>query len=259
MRISPSLSYHLDLVGTNWQVPEQFPELRSGQVHVWRLPLDADQKKLARLIKLLAPAERTYAEHSYFERGYRERVMSRAALRTLLGYYLSDSPEKIKIDSSKLGKPYLAEIPNLYFNVSHAGDYALLAFTHIAEIGVDLEVTNRRIKIASLVNRFFSRVEVPVILDGERADQVAAFFRAWTRKEAVIKATGDGLTTPLDEFGVSIQLSEPVRVLHTDWKAKEIDEWSLRSFTVTEELPGAIALKGTITDVVFYDLTTPLF
>lgn len=250
--------YHLDLAATNWQLPAYHPKLKAGEVHAWRLPLNSDKHQLARLVNLLTLEERQYAELSYFERGYRERVMSRATLRILLGYYLNKSPEEVKLASTKLRKPYLVDFPELHFNVSHASDHLLLAFTKIAAIGVDLEFIDPKINVTSLVERFFSRVEVPVILGLKPADQSFAFFRAWTRKEAIIKATGNGLSTPLDEFGVSIDLAHPVQVLHTDWNPLELEEWQLRSFTVTEYLPGAIALKGKISRVRYLNFALPV-
>lgn len=251
------LHYHLDLAATNWQLPTCHPELKIGEVHVWRLPLNADRHQLSQLAKLLTLEERQRADLSYFERGYRERVMSRATLRILLGRYLNKPPQAVKLNITELRKPYLADFPELHFNVSHAGDHLLLAFTNIAAIGVDLEYINPKINVATLVERFFSRIEVPVILGLPPASQSFAFFRAWTRKEAVIKATGNGLSTPLDEFGVSIQLADPVQVLHTDWNPREPEEWQLRSFTITDDLPGAIALKGQIENVVFLDFIFP--
>lgn len=246
-------TFHLNLAETNWQAPNQFPELAVGEVHIWRLPLNADKKELKQLAQLLTPEERQRAELSYFEHSYRERVMSRSTLRSLLGRYLQQDPKEIALSTTTLEKPFLAHVKDFHFNVSHAGGYVLLAFTRIAAIGVDLELINPKIKITGLVNRFFSRLEVPVILGEDPASQAPAFFRAWTRKEALIKATGNGLSTPLDQFGVSIELDKAVEVLHTDWAPEEVGSWNLRSFTVTDSLPGAVALKGRIEEVGFYD------
>jgi 4'-phosphopantetheinyl transferase len=82
----------------------------------------------------------------------------------------------------------------------------------------------------------------------------SAFFRAWTRKEAIIKAHGDGMSLPLSQFGVSIKLEEEVRLLHLDWSPQQCGEWQLASFTVAQEVPGAVAMRGVLGEVKFWDL-----
>lgn len=249
--------YHLDLLATDWQPAHHFPALITGEVHVWRLSLTAEREQVNQQASLLTKEELQRANVSYFERGRRERILTRATLRTLLGNYLKQPPEPLHLATGELGKPFLPEHPDLHFNVSHADGYALFAFTLNGPIGVDLEKIDARIEITSLVKRFFSRMERPCILGETPSQQAFAFFRAWTRKEAIIKATGNGLSTPLDQFGVSIALDQEVRVVHTDWQPTEAEQWSLHSFMVTDKLPGAVAIKEKVTEVKYLNWLLP--
>lgn len=171
-------------------------------------------------------------------------TVARGRLRELLGQYLRIPPEEVVLENAPQGKPFLPDYPDFGFNVSHAGDWAVIAFAPGLEIGIDTEETDRSFRVESLVGRFFSRLEIPVILGLPEAGRHQAFYRAWTRKEAIIKARGDGLQLPLSEFGVSIVEGEPVRMLHTDWEEDEHRLWQLRSFMVAEDYPGAVAWLG---------------
>lgn len=203
---------------------------------------------------MLTDAERERFAKFYFPADREQRTVARGRLRQLLGCYLGIPPEEVRLRYANYGKPSLDANQTLRFNVSHAGGWALFAFTPAVEIGVDLEPVNRELNLEGIVSHFFSPAEIPVILRQPEREKATAFFRAWTRKEALIKAHGHGLSLPLSQFGVSIEAAEPVRVLHTDWATEEWRDWELGSFTVQEDLPGAIALRGPINKVVFCDL-----
>lgn len=234
------MNRHLNLTETDWQKPENIPELQPNEVHLWRLPLADTKGKTA----LLTEEEKQRFARMHFTKDRAVRTTTRTRLRELLGAYTNTNPTDIRLAYATHGKPYLPDFPALGFNVSHAGDWAVIAFAAGLEIGVDTEETDRSFRVESLAGRFFSRLEVPVILGLPEAERHRAFYLAWTRKEAIIKARGDGLRLPLNEFGVSILGEEPVRVLHTDWREDEYRRWRLRSFTVAEDYPGAVAWLG---------------
>lgn len=214
-----------------------------------------DQER-AVLDRFLTDEERARITKFYFQADREQRTVARGRLRQLLGSYLSIPPSEVRLRYANHGKPSLIAGQTLRFNVSHAGGWALFAFTSEVEIGVDLEPVNRGITLDGIVSHFFSPAEIPVILRQPTREKANAFFRAWTRKEALIKAHGHGLSLPLSQFGVSIEAEDPVRVLHTDWSVEEWREWELRSFTVQEDLPGAIALRGPVDEIKFYDLAS---
>lgn len=245
------MNLHHELPENAWQTPTAPPRLPSGAVHVWRVPLRQNQDEISRLNLLLSPDERERFSRFRFAPDRAAHTVARGRLREILAGYSGVAPGALRFGYTENGKPYLAEHPDLQFNLSHAGDWALVACTYDVEIGVDVEVIDRSFQVEDIVERYFSRREVPVILGLPEAERHAAFYRAWTRKEAIIKARGDGLSLPLDQFGVSILPDDPVRVLHTDWAQGEEKKWQLRSFTVGEAL-GAVAWLGAGRDVLFY-------
>lgn len=144
-------------------------------------------------------------------------IVTRALLRYLLSRLLVDiSPGSVFIHYSPHGKPgvdYRFRNAPVRFNVSHAGQYALLGFTLAHEIGVDIEMTQRSTDCLALAKRYFSRREYRALLAFDKQEQHEAFYRGWTRKEAFIKAEGTGIGYGLDKFSVSLaDLSRPARV-----------------------------------------------
>lgn len=245
------MNLHRYLTDNDWQTPVAPPRLPSGAVHVWRVPLRQPDQEINRLNQLLTPDERKRFARFRFAKDRDAHTIARGRLREILAGYLGMTPKGLRFHYADSGKPYLTRHPELQFNLSHAGEWALVACTYGVEIGVDVEDIDRSFRVEDIVERFFSRREVPVILGLPEAERHAAFYRAWTRKEAIIKARGDGLSLPLDQFGVSISDSDPVRVLHTDWAPGEEKKWTLRSFTVGEAL-GAVAWLGMGREVRFF-------
>jgi 4'-phosphopantetheinyl transferase len=118
---------------------------------------------------------------------------------------------------------------------------------------VDLEKTDESIEVGRLTSRFFSPNEAATVLALSADDQPAAFFRTWTRKEAFIKAHGEGLSLPLDQFSVTVALEDAVEIRRIDWAPETVTDWSLASFMVRELLPGAIVLRGEFRECFFFD------
>jgi 4'-phosphopantetheinyl transferase len=242
---------HLSLAQTGWQQPKDHPVLKGNDVHVWRVQMEESDKIVGELAELLSAKERGRFAQFKFATDRDGHTVVRGRLRQLIGKYLNVPARELIFEYAAHGKPFLPDYLELKFNVSHSGNLALIAFTLDQEIGVDLEVTDRSFAVDTIVSRFFSPQEIPVILGCPERQQHNAFYRAWTRKEAIIKAHGDGLSLPLSDFGVTIDLDDPVRVLHVDWAPEECGDWRLVSFMVGEEVPGAVAVKGELGSVAF--------
>lgn len=240
----PPLNLHLHLAQTAWQEVTAPPPLPVGTVHVWRVPLRVENERAAALHVALSAEEKERFSRFRFPKDREAHTVARGRLRQVLGSYLNRPPAGVTFAYAAAGKPFLADHPALRFNLSHAGDWALIACSRNVEVGADVEAVDRSFAKAGLVDRYFSRQEIPVLLGLPEADRHRAFFLAWIRKEAIIKARGGGLQLPLDRFGVSIRDGEPVRVLHTDWQPAEARNWQLRSFTVAEGYFGAVAWLG---------------
>jgi 4'-phosphopantetheinyl transferase len=165
-------------------------------VHVWRVSL-ATCPGDAR--PLLSADECERADRFHFARDRDRFVAARAALRRVLGGYLDCAPESLVFAYSAHGKP---SVDGLAFNVSHSNELALIAVTRGREVGVDIEWHRPDIDLPSVARSSFSLVEQRALFALPRAEQFAAFFRIWARKESYIKAHGDGLSLPLDSFSV---------------------------------------------------------
>ncbi|KAF0249532.1 MAG: phosphopantetheine-protein transferase, partial [bacterium] len=183
----------------SWPLPPQEISLSKNYVHVWSILLDQTSETTASLRQILSLEEQSRADKFYFEHDRNRFTVARAILRTILGNYLGHNPSDIKFSYAKNGKPFLENI-DLQFNVSHSQDLALCAFTYQRELGVDVEYLRLMKDAEQIAKRFFSPRESSLFCSLPPQEQQLAFFRCWTRKEAYIKAIGDGLSYPLDKF-----------------------------------------------------------
>jgi 4'-phosphopantetheinyl transferase len=178
--------------------------------------LDVEPEVVRAKTTLLSDGERDRARHFAFERDRRRFVVARAGLREQLALRVGRRPEAIELVYGTHGKPALARQrgdPDLRFNVSHCENVALYAFSYGREIGVDIEAIRQVSDADEIALRFFSRWEIEAYLALESRDRPLGFLNCWTRKEAFIKALGDGLYRPLDSFDVSLVPGEPAKIL----------------------------------------------
>jgi 4'-phosphopantetheinyl transferase len=219
--------------------------LAPNEVHVWRAALDPPPVACAALVQWLDAAERVRAERFSMEDGRRRFIVAHGVLRLLLGAYCGCDPHALRFAEGRWGKPHLREpATDLCFNLSHSGELALCAVTRNAEIGVDVE--HRRATLASdaIAARHFAPEELSVLRKLPRHLRTAAFFRCWTRKEAFIKARGEGLARPLDSFAVSLAPDMPAALLSIGGSAAAAAAWSLDEIAVPMGYTAAIAVKA---------------
>ncbi len=182
--------------------------LKSNAIHLWEGSLDLSPEDLASFQMILSDDEKTRAARFKFPCDRQRFIVARGLLRQLLGQYLGQSPESIEFAYNEKGKPYLA-FSSLEFNLSHAQDQVVYAITQEVPIGVDLEYRGRDVEMEDLAERFFSPAEYKNLMSLSEDLRREGFFCAWTRKEAVIKAMGQGLHFPLQDFTVSLDPREP--------------------------------------------------
>jgi 4'-phosphopantetheinyl transferase len=219
---------------------------------VWHVALDPEPDRLRELEATLSGDERERADRFRFERDRRRYIAARGALREVLGSRLGTEPAALRFDYGEQGKPVLRPGQGggeLFFNVAHSGDRGALVVGTVPEIGIDVEVVRTIRDAASIATRFFSYQESAAIAALPPALRLQAFFLCWTRKEAFIKALGEGLSHPLDAFAVSVAPGEPARLLYADTAVGALDEWRLHDLS---DLPGfacAVAVQGDASDV----------
>ena len=203
--------------------------------------LEKNIEDIRGLRKLLSDTERRRADRFAFDRDRNRFIVARARLREMLATRLSVRPESVELTYGVHGKPALARRfadSDLRFNVSHSDDVAVYAFSFGREIGIDIEVVRPIPDADDIAARFFSRRESEAYRALDPGDKPQGFFCCWTRKEAFIKAIGDGLYHPLDSFDVSLAPGEPARILRVkDLPGSECG-WNLNSFF---PLPGLVA------------------
>ena len=215
--------------------------LADNAIEVVTTRLDLAPEPIAELARLLSDAERQRASRFAFDRDRRRFTVARAQLRQLLAARLDVQPESVELTYSAYGKPALARRfadSKLYFNVSHSEYVAVVAFAFDREVGIDVEAVRQLADADEIAARFFSRRENEAYCALDPRDRPLGFFNCWTRKEAFIKAIGDGLHYPLDRFDVSLAPGEPARILRVESTPGDECGWRMESFSPA---PGFVA------------------
>lgn len=168
-------------------------------------------------------------------------AVARSGLRQALAYHLGCAPGVIVLDALPGGKPVLADpAASLHFSLAHAGGLALVAVSAHAPVGVDLEEVRPFRRMATVVDRCFAADERSTWYRLPPEDRTRAFFRAWTRKESVIKATGAGMTVPLEAVRVSLEVSAEPEIRSYPRHPEAPEVWSLRHLEPGDPYLGAV-------------------
>jgi 4'-phosphopantetheinyl transferase len=222
------------------------------QVEVWGIWLDATEPMLTYYSSTLSKDEHNRVEQSRFEKLKRAYTLSRGALRVLLGHYLGCLPNEIELTFGPKGKPALLSPSRLRFNASHSGQMALYAFTLDCDMGIDVEKIRELDDLESIAARFFSAAEVFQLRSLPPDERALAFFRCWTRKEAYVKAIGDGLAMPLNGFQVTLLPGAPARLVHISTGLAS--DWTLEHLDLAPGYIGALAYRYSPRPTAFHPL-----
>ncbi len=229
-----------------WRPPPHGLRLARRSVHLWRIELRQPAEILAGLATLLDDDERARAGKFRFAADRHSFTVARGALRQILGrYYLELDPRALRFAQGSFGKPFLPG-RELRFNLSHSADLAVLAVARRREVGVDVEQIRRLGEDAlAIAERFFSATECEkfrAVANSSGAEQ--AFFTCWTRKEAFIKAIGEGLSHPLDSFDVTFLPEEEVTLRLHGHASGTATGWSLHPLTALCGYAAALVVEG---------------
>ncbi len=221
------------------------PQLAPEEIHLYAVPLDPGTACQTRLRSVLAADELERAARFHFERDRRRFVVARGVLRYLLSAYLPQAPAAHRFVYGAKGKPALANGPSepLFFNVSHSEERVLIGLTRALPLGVDIEYLRPMSDAQSIAERFFSTGEAEVFRRLPEGQQTAGFFNCWTRKEAYLKATGDGLSAPLDSFDLTLVPGEEARMLRMEGSAERAAAWSLVDLQPASGYVGALCVE----------------
>ncbi|MDZ7719330.1 MAG: 4'-phosphopantetheinyl transferase superfamily protein [Balneolaceae bacterium] len=203
-------------------------KLNRNTVHIWVVETNYNS-----LPNFLSAAERKRWNGFYFSQDKQTFYQSHNALRLILSRYLSEKPSEIEYELTSFGKPFLKN-KKLQFNLSHTNTMAVIAVTEDSEIGVDIENLNRKVEYDDLAKRFFCETEYQKLVQVYPEKKRNVFFNCWTRKEAFIKAVGEGLSYPLNDFEVTLLSNEPVQINHIQQNFETPKQWTLDSKNLDE-------------------------
>ncbi len=236
--------------------PENF-KLEAHEIHIWRANLEISPEQVNYLQTLLSEAEFNRAARFKFPQLQQRFIAAKGTLRILLSKYLGCSPKTVVFSYGSHGKPELVSkifrSEPLYFNQSDTNLFALYAFTKINPVGVDIEWIRNDIEALSLAERFFAPNETIALQSQPPEQQITAFFRIWTRKEAFIKAIGEGLSFPLHDFEVNLDKNfAKLKSIHAD--TLKATKWTLEDLQPSEDYIGAVAVEGRVDKIELYRL-----
>lgn len=222
-------------------------KLTRNEVAIWRIHLAKNGTADLGLGHLLSDDELERADRFLCEADRRRFVIARAAMRRILGRYCGSTPRQLVFSHGPKGKPKLCGVPhpcNVKFNLSHSLDAAILAVTLGLEIGADIESTRSDFPVEEIAAHFFSRDEIEALRTVTARERTEAFFSCWTRKEAYVKALGEGLSTPPDSFSVPFGSKAPATLLRAGTDAVETSGWSTYEVEAGEAYKAAVVVEG---------------
>lgn len=213
--------------------------LHDTEAHVWRIPLDRQTAAFAS--RHLHEDERTRAARFRQPMDRLRFAATRGALRHLLGLYLGVAPETISLHFDAYGKPHLSAPGAIAFNVSHSAELAVIAIAAGSDVGVDVEHVRAVTQRDALAARYFAPSEAVALASICADGRDAAFLSLWTRKEAVAKASGEGLGLDFPSFAVPFPQAEGLAIVHAP--AGRTIHWHVRTIDAGEEYRAALALS----------------
>jgi len=218
------------------------------QLHIWHALITDAEPSLDQLISTLSDEEISRGQRFINPKHSRYFLLAHAILRNVLSRYIDQAPEKIIFKKTQYGKPFLAD-SDLQFNLSHSNERVLVAVSMHHRVGIDVEFMQTNHRFDDLVQRFFSVEEQQeyALYTSEEAKRLA-FYRGWTRKEAYLKATGLGLSFPLDQFAVSLEQSEKHALLRVKDDTSVRTKWTVLSYDVDADYLASLAIEASIND-----------
>jgi 4'-phosphopantetheinyl transferase len=230
-----------------WGAPSLPMALSSGEIHIWGADLGEPGMSMAQYYRLLSQDERKRAERYHFDKDRHRFILRRGILRKILGTYTNTPPERLSFGYSQRGKPELVDragMDEIKFNLSFSNRLAVFAFARDLEVGIDIENVRCVPEMGDMSFRFFSAFENRALQVLPETRKKYAFFSLWTCKEAFVKATGDGMSFPLNEFCVSLGPSPAPQLTSVRGNPPASSRWSIFTFTPDIGYTAALAARS---------------
>jgi len=243
-----------NIANDKWKRTNAAPSLKDGEIDLWRVDLDHHPAFIGSLFELLSDDEKTRANKFVFAKDRSHFIACRATARKILGGYLGTGPQKVRFSTGRNGKPFLAaQDGDLRFNVSHSQGLGVVAVSLNREIGVDIEYINQDFDVLGIAPNVFSAAELSQLRLLLPGDLAAKFFAGWTRKEAFLKAMGDGLSSS-DELQSAVSWISDEDIVYKSTESGKVTDWSLTSFEIREDFKASLVVEGKIGTVRFWQL-----
>jgi 4'-phosphopantetheinyl transferase len=218
------------------------PLVDNRAISLWQGEITATEADYPHYWRILDQAEQHQANAFKNEQLRRRYVEIHARLRILLGNAVNANPEQLRIHKAEYGKPYLADYPELAFNLSHTANKMVVAIAYDCELGVDIELCRARENLAALVDKCFAEEEKSHWQQLPESQQTYAFYRFWTRKEAFVKATGRGIALGLEQCVINPE--NPKELLRIPKDYGLASGWLMQDVDLGESICGALAAKN---------------
>lgn len=217
----------------------------AGDVHLWYAPLQRMRDRLDAYAALLDPVEQERMHRFHFAVDRERFILGHGLLRTLLGHYLHRDPSLIRMARGPFGKPFL-ERKDLHFNLSDTKDALLIAFTSGTELGADIETMTREVDHRAVSEHYFTAPEIRAIEASD--DPKRRFLELWTRKEAVLKASGVGIMDDLRVLRVDADRNSML-IDHEAFVAMAAPQYHVRTWHVGRDHLVSLAMPEAATSV----------
>jgi 4'-phosphopantetheinyl transferase len=240
---------------TQWKSPPADPGLPLDCVDVWKCRLDILDSQVTALFKLLSGEEHVRAERLKIPEKRNQFVITRGRLRQIIAGILDSDPRDFKFEYTSHGKPFLArnwQGHELVFNVSHSYKMAIIGVALDRQLGVDIEKIQEGKDHMGMANRFFSKREQTELSATPDADRTRAFYSCWTRKEAFVKAVGDGITYGLDTFAVSVRPDDERPSLDIHGNSTNEEPWSVFNIPMNDNYMASLAVSGAAVSIRYW-------
>lgn len=192
---------------SKWYNQESFIDLADNDVHIWLNYLNVHEARIKHLYPLLSSEEKERSERFKFYKHRKAFIASHGFMHNVLACYIDANANEIEFTQTEFGKPSIIDIQNkanIQFNLSHSGNMAILAVCKQNAVGIDIEYAERKVDWKGISKRFFTPNEQEQLSKLTEEEQREAFFQIWTRKEAHMKVTGQGLSLAPTQFEVSV-------------------------------------------------------
>jgi len=243
-------------MNTSWISPSQFPALSENEIQIWRIKTDEISFDWKLCEFFLSDDEKEKVRRFAFEKDRSVYAVSHCLLRLILSEILWRNHRKIIFVKNEYGKPSVLNLyfePLVKFNLSHSNYGVLIGIMVNHQIGVDLEFHRSGFNILEVADHFFSKIEIDSLKALPEHLQETGFYNCWTRKEAYIKAKGEGLSIPLNRFSVTLNPIIKPRLIEVINKPDEPNNWVLKTFNPWADYTAAVCYEGEFSNFSYFD------